>query len=647
MTNRLRGRGQGPQGRTGASTAAAQAAAAASAASADLAQQGAATATTKAGEASDDAAAADLAANAAAAFLNGKLYADVAEAEAAAAASPPTLAEGDYFFTVDPAGQLYQISSGSAQEQDFVLASTTAQQAIVAALAAMVLTRLGAGLAVRDSSKNLLIEITPTRINHYAFNLVKALAEQAEVAGLAISKTIGDGLVIRDALKNILIDIQPRSINHYEINDFRERILALESHGGSTSTGASLTRDSQWDSIQINAQRVLIAIYGQSLSRGNLSTPAISINTNAYSEMFVGGVRPDDLSGDTGAVDAGDFASIVPLVESTKSNLGETPTAACLKMIAQLLADEDGVDINDMGQTFLGCAPGLNGQTVLELSDGTVPYARLEEAVTQGYAISDAEDASFVMGVMGWLQGEADYSDGTSGSTYKTRLATLVASIRAHQASVIGYDRPVPVVMYQVATHPHYSVTEPNIAIAQLELCNDPDTYYCMAAPCYPVSFAGDGLHLTNTGSAHIGAYIGLAIKRWLVDGVKILPFRPTVQRAGKSLLLQFPVEAGKKLVLHDWAGLSDYGLELYDSGDTPIAITSIDLLRDGYGGVCVVNTDTTLATGTKLNFGWVGDSDRGLTGFRDNSGDTMIFDPDGLALALHRWCPIDQIVTD
>lgn len=679
MTNRLRGRGQGPVGPNAgealeqtlaARDEAVEAAAAAAEDAAEVADDAAAV-TSAAGlvvdkaaevnsntlvvealadQVADDAAYADLAANAAAASVNDGLYANVAAAEAAAASSPPGLAEGAFFFTVDPPGQLYRIVSGSAVEQDFVLASATAQA--VADLQSLIAPTLGDGVYITDSYGNTLFTLDVEMVLRI-FNAL-SLSEASETAGLVVSEVLGDGLFVTDSDDNLFFSATSDGISDPTTDDHEDRIEALES-----ATASSITpRNPLWDDIQINAQRVGVPAHGQSHTRGNLGSPVVHGSASmAWAEKFNGGVRPDDLSGNSTGVDTGDFASIEALFEQTKGVLGETPVAGMLDMVGQLLLEKDGIDPAEAGQTFLGSSPGLGGTTAAELANGTVPFARLKQTTTSGFSISDGEGKSFVVGALVYDQGNSNYAspytEATAGATWTSDVEGIVADFQAHNASVIGIDRRLPVILTQTSVHPYFSRTIPTIALAQLALANDPESLYCLATPLYPFEYDDDGIHMTASGYCHLGAYWGYALWSWLIRGNKPMPFIPTVQRSGKSILLQFPVEPGKKLELVDWAGLADYGVSLHDPSDTsyssPITITDIGLLRNGLTGVAVINTDTTLDAGTLVNLGWnasasVGDGKRGLIGFRDNTGDTLRYGL--LGLPLHRWPPINQIIS-
>jgi hypothetical protein len=136
-----------------------------------------------------------------------------------------------------------------------------------------------------------------------------------------------------------------------------------------------------------------------------------------------------------------------------------------------------------------------------------------------------------------------------------------------------------------------------------------------------------------------IGAYFGLALKRWLWDGVKTKPMAPSAvaDLGGGTVIATFPVDKGKKLVL-DTVSLSNpgsYGFTAADAGGAAVTINSVTLI-----GTRQVKIQAA-APFKWLRYGWVGDAEKGWGNLRDNSGDALVFDPSGINKPMHRWAPI------
>ncbi|WP_156026196.1 hypothetical protein [Xanthobacter sp. 91] len=491
---------------------------------------------------------------------------------------------------------------------------------------------------VEDDDNNILVEVTAEVINHPDINTIREQAGAGAAVAEVVTTSVGENAaVVVDGGGNILVRITPDTMDHPDVNAIRSAVLA--------GRGAvAKARDPQWNGIRALAEMLHVISYGQSLSRGHNTIEPVTTTPLDYAYRFIGGARPDDGGSDPAVV----YASLVPFIETAvvpydpAGGLAETPLGGCLRMIAQLLRDEDDVDLVAAGQALLGSAPGAGGKSMAELSDGTPYFARLEDHITYGMTRSGGLGRSYAVSAMLWLQGERDYQIGTTQSAYLAALRQLRLDAQASAQAATGFASPLPLVTYQTATHPRLGVSTPSIALAQLEACGD--DYIALASPTYHLPYsATSDVHFDAAGSAWFGAYCGLTLKRWLWDGQKpkaLTPLAP--MRQGPRIIVPFDVDAGRRLVLDATVGgFANQGFTLVDGSGSALTISSVAL--SGPAAV-QITAAATVPVGARLRYGWAGDGHIGGGNVRDNAGDSLVFDPGGLSKPLHKWAPIFEI---
>ncbi|WP_296579623.1 sialate O-acetylesterase [Xanthobacter sp.] len=579
---------------------------------------------------------ADVQANAAAAEHS----ADVASEAAAATAATTSAVPGDVdrFLVKDGNDNLLlEVTPDTVNHPDI---NTIREQAAAASeVAAIVAAQMGENaVVITDDDDNILLQVGPRRIDHPDINAIREQAAAAsEVAEIVVAQMGENAVVITDGDGNILLRVSPTRIDHPDLNAIRSTVQA----GGG---GVATVRDPKWESIRALAEMLHIVSYGQSLSRGHNTIAPVTTTPLDYAYRFAGGVRPDDGGSDPAVV----YGSLVPYLETAvvpydpAGGLAETPLGGCLRMIAQLLRDEDGIDLVAAGQALLGSAPGAGGKSLAELASGTPYYARLVDHVTYGLTRSGGLGRGYAVSAMLWLQGERDYQLGTTQAAYLAALRQLRLDVQASAQGVTGIMRPLPVITYQTATHPRLGVSVPTIALAQLEACGD--DYIALASPTYHLSYsATSDVHFDAAASAWFGAYCGLTAKRWLWDGQKPKPLKPLAPiRQGPRIIVPFDVDPARRLVLDaTLGGFAHQGFGLVDGGGSPLTISSVAL--SGPAAV-QITAAADVPAGARLRYGWAGDGHIGGGNVRDNAGDSLIFDPNGLAKPLHKWAPIFEI---
>jgi hypothetical protein len=319
-------------------------------------------------------------------------------------------------------------------------------------------------------------------------------------------------------------------------------------------------------------------------------------------------------------------------------------------MLVQLLLDEDGIDFTATNQMILGSSAGLGGKNITELS--TTYYSRVTEDLTNGKLVSDNLSKSYSPAALFYIQGENDYSAGTTRAAYLTAMRAMQVAVQASAQSAAGTTKSLPMFTYQTSCHfsGSYVRATPDIALAQLAAALNEDNanaLITMATPAYFFTYAGDGIHMPGASYDYMLAYFGLAVKRWFFDGVKPKPLAPKEAYAfGKTIILRFELESGKKLVIDTTtvAAQTNYGFQVVNSGGTLQTISSVTVLQDRVE----IMLSASVPSGAVVRYGWISTTGGtlGKGNIRDNTGDTLKFDPTGVNKPMHKWLPIFEKVT-
>ncbi|HHC4326370.1 TPA: hypothetical protein ACN74O_003140 [Klebsiella pneumoniae] len=392
-----------------------------------------------------------------------------------------------------------------------------------------------------------------------------------------------------------------------------------------------------------------ILSFGQSLSTGVNGTPVQTIDELYNAVKFNGGVRAQD-GGEDPAITHASFLPYTETIQDTGNGTGyETPVAGCIKMIYDLTVQENhGFSLSDMA--ILGSAPGQGGKTIGQLSNTAGIYMpRVRNDISYGLALSQSSGKTYSPEAVMWIQGETDQSNGTTKDAYIDYYDRMVSKINEYASEVMGEKRELPWFTYQFSSWINRAPNNayPTIPMALLELAKTRDDTV-MVCPMYIFDYYDDA-HLTGPGYKEFGAYMGIAIKRTIFDGIPFEPLWPISHiRQGRVINIKFnPVG---KLVL-DTSFVSDpgnFGFSIVDSDGAEIAITSVSVRFDTVSVVAA--SDVT--DGAKLRYAFIGgthgqkpDRTQGPRGcLRDSQGDTIIFDPDGLNRRMDNYCTMFEI---
>lgn len=362
--------------------------------------------------------------------------------------------------------------------------------------------------------------------------------------------------------------------------------------------------------------------YGQSLSIGVQSNPPISTVTRFDGIMF-NSVRAWDAGGTGTGYDA--FNPIAETFNATET-AGETPCSGGAEMIKELILSENGVAYTQQSFQILSSAPGFGATTINDLSGPGGYYARALDDVTHGAALAAAAGKTFKSLAFYWLQGESDIGN----TDYHTKLVALRASFTTDIRAITGQTEEVLCIAYEG--------TRQDTCLEFLKAAAlDPHIHIALAM--YPIPRVGDGVHMPALSSKHVGAYLGRAAKRAIVDGAPYKPLLPaSTFRNGKIVEIRYDVPHGPLVWdTTNYAAQTDMGYGLFQpDGVTPIAISSVDITQPDTVRIVAA---VAIPAGAILRYGLTDPTSHTATfGGNLRDSDPTVFDGGGLNLPLPSW---------
>lgn len=270
-----------------------------------------------------------------------------------------------------------------------------------------------------------------------------------------------------------------------------------------------------------------VHISGQSLARGVMGYPALSVQGSEQHLMFANGLF------------GGVASAFAPLsqayVETIASGMAET--------VSRLQLMEDGAADHRILATMW--ARGATRISRLDKAGGD-PYGIYHDSLRHFWIarlLADYRNLPYVPSALLWLQGESDLVLGTTREQYRKRLLRLQADYEADVARVAGYPLlRLPMLTYQTNAMTLWRKFDAgNIALAQHDASRTSDSIY-LVGPIYPFDYM-DGLHPTNHSYRHLGAYFGKVYKRVVLDGEDWKPLQPREARLrGTRIQIDFDV---------------------------------------------------------------------------------------------------------
>lgn len=301
---------------------------------------------------------------------------------------------------------------------------------------------------------------------------------------------------------------------------------------------------------------------GQSLAVGYLGNPSISVSQPYSNITFSSGPRA------AGAI----FSSFVPLVETDEPDLGETPCSGAANYAATLMAVENAIDPS--AHVILASTGGSGGEAIANLSKPQYGYTKALAHVIGAKALAP----SYAVHAMAWMQSEQDVYSATTFATYRAALAQLQVDMTEDVQTISGQTHPVHLLTNQVS---YGAATHPDIALAQLDLAQAQDGV-TLVTPCYHLPFNPDGIHLLPVGSKWIGAYIGRAYKRIVINKQQPKWLNP-VSATLRGTVLRIRFDVPHRPLTFDTVSLAatvDHGFVVTNAG-VPVTITALEVSGD------------------------------------------------------------------
>jgi hypothetical protein len=437
-------------------------------------------------------------------------------------------------------------------------------------------------------------------------------------------------------------DLTPDTVNQFIIVDSTGNVVFRATSNGVESKTIADLRTAVFPKLLTDYQLNLLIIYGQSNSIGTAAKPALSTVASPSALM---------LSGGAGTLATAPYTSqtLVPLVEADTVSTGETPLSGAVSMIDALILSENCIRYGQHLFQVVGAAAGAPGVPIATLVKGQTDYTTMMDMIDRVIVLAGLVNDPVGCMAVPFIQGESDIGV-TAKATYKTALSGLQTDLQTDIQAKTGQTDTVKLLVTQTAAHGFYTGgTTPDIALGQYEVAQA-NANVKLVMPLYFLDYGASDVHFTNESAKWVGAYLGLAYKRVVLEGRDwrpLAPIRKIVQ--GKVMVVIFDVPT-PPLVL-DSAWVSDpgsYGFAVVDSGGSPRTVTRVEIAGPDR---VKITCSATLASTDKVRYAWSPHSGQlpgrfiGPRGcLRDSAGDSLVFDPAGINRPMHNWCIISEL---
>ncbi|MCW9408872.1 hypothetical protein [Klebsiella quasipneumoniae] len=398
------------------------------------------------------------------------------------------------------------------------------------------------------------------------------------------------------------------------------------------------------------ADVIHLLIFGQSLSTGINAMPLQTIVAIINALRFNGGVRAQDGTGTA----AENHSSLLPYIETmhdTGDGVGyETPMGGAITAIFDRLEiDAEGYSAGDI--QILGSAPGQGGKTIAQLRQNPGTYMqRVNDDMSFGMARANELGLTYSPHAVIWMQGESDQSAGTTIDQYIDAYGKMVSAINGFANSVTGGTESLPWFTYQFNSWKNRTpnTSYPTIPMALLQLARTRDDTR-LVQPMYMYDYY-DTAHLLGFDSKICGYRFGLAIEQEMLTGKKFEPLwsKDVILQGGIGNIFYDPVR-GLSLDTSLVTDPGNYGMSLLDPDDNPLTLTEVSVHLDRLR----IRASGGIPAGSKLRIGFTG----GTTGtlpsrtngprccLRDNQGDIIKYDPNGIAYRMDNYAIVEEII--
>ncbi len=273
-------------------------------------------------------------------------------------------------------------------------------------------------------------------------------------------------------------------------------------------------------------------------------------------------------------------ADAVAQLEEKAQEEGESVEVGALNMARRLYLDSKGIEA-DPEHLLVASNAATSGRSIAQLSKvgGTHEYKRVIQAVDQARQVAQADDASYNLSALFWLQGEYDYAEVQGGvndkATYKKMLRQLRNDLNEDTAKAIGQERMPAFISYQTDAKTSVVDGSLDIGLAQWELAKEEPNWY-LAGPVYP--YVDKGTHLSANGYRWFGQMLGKVFHQVVVEQRGWQPLSPlhaTVE--GREILMDFhvphpPLAFSEPYLGHKAQMIENYGFVVTDDkGKVPV----------------------------------------------------------------------------
>lgn len=404
-------------------------------------------------------------------------------------------------------------------------------------------------LYVVDSQKNAIAKIDKNGLRDV--NIVPQDDESffiTDKKGNVIAKISDAGL--RD------VNIVPQDGEKFMITDGKGHIIfkadkdgiqSINGGGGGSATQTNIPQP------QLDADINLCFAYGQSLSVAGSSNTPVDMTPCL---QFKNGLRVDYTE-----EQAADASFVADFYGNDFSPCAGTGFEGTMKRFmlswTNLLKQENGLDVEKLGYQFIASLPGVSGSAISSLQKGRVAYTRLIQSVEAAKRIANAQNKTFAVSSLFWIQGESDYRTATVESYYNA-LDTLFTNLNADIKAITGQNKDVQFICYQPASHTDFGETSTdNVAMAILQMIKDKDNVH-LGCAMYQLKYS-DALHLQTAGYFMMGAMAGVQSKRILTDGKPMPAMLPkswnVYNKTGGGYLLELKFDVPVKPLVFDISG--------------------------------------------------------------------------------------------
>ncbi len=305
-----------------------------------------------------------------------------------------------------------------------------------------------------------------------------------------------------------------------------------------------------------------IIIYGQSLSTGQQTAPAISVKNYAGNLMLGDQVWSN-------------FSNILDNQNLVFNSMFAAPTISSKKTNADVLADVT-IDANNQlnceppvvgfanaakfnfdrywpgfsSRKFAATSCGEGGRSIEMLmkdcpNRGGKLYAHYQNMITKSKAAADRMNKSINCSAILWMQGEYNYRESKNQgwepntpatknkNQYKTYFLKLVDDMIGEVKSTYSQTKAPVFITYQCGAQYTADFDVP-VGMAQLEVANA-DPRVVLAGPVYPVSDRGG--HLCPNGSRWYGEMMAKVYHKTVVEGQQWTPLQPKEITRGNNFV--------------------------------------------------------------------------------------------------------------